>query len=75
MIDAYTKSVLTVIAAALVGIVIQNTVGQVRAQSDRPQRVLICDVEHPDRCASLGRIGYWASSDRYGLPTIVMPAR
>lgn len=43
MIDRYTKAVLTVIAAALVCLVVQQGIGAVNAQSDRLQKVQICD--------------------------------
>src|SRR5262249_49038142 len=51
MVDRYTKAVLTVIAAALIGIVAQNAIGPLRAQS--ATRVVICDVNDLNRCASL----------------------
>jgi hypothetical protein len=44
MIDRYTKSVLTVIALALVAIVVQNGVLPARAQLDGPQKVQVCDT-------------------------------
>jgi hypothetical protein len=49
-IDRYTKAVLTVIAVALVGLVVQNAIGTVVAQPP-PQRVQICDTA--GRCATL----------------------
>jgi hypothetical protein len=54
MIDRYSKAVLTIIAAALVAIVAQNTIGPLNAQSG-VQRVVICDPRDPGRCASLGQ--------------------
>jgi len=51
MVDRYTKSVLTVIAVALVGMVAQNAIGPLRAQG--ATRVVICDVNDLNRCASL----------------------
>jgi len=43
MVDRYTKIALTVIAAALVALVIQTTNQQARAQLDTPQKIQICD--------------------------------
>jgi len=51
MVDRYTKAMLTVIAVALVGMVAQNAIGPLRAQS--ATRVVICDVNDINRCASL----------------------
>jgi len=51
MVDRYTKAVLTVIAVALVGMLAQNAIGPLRAQS--ATRVVICDVNDVNRCASL----------------------
>jgi hypothetical protein len=42
MVDRYTKAVLTVIAVALVSIVVQNSISSSVAQS-QIQRVQICD--------------------------------
>ncbi|MBV8848549.1 MAG: hypothetical protein JOZ16_03085 [Methylobacteriaceae bacterium] len=43
MSDRYTKAVLTIIAAALVGLLVQNAVGQSRAQTGGAiQKVQIC---------------------------------
>ena len=69
MVDRYTKSVLTVIAAALIGMVVQNAIGPLRAQS--ATRVVICDVHDLERCASLWP--YTLSSTNqtfYGLQTV-----
>ena len=43
MTDAYTKTVLTVIAAALVTIAAQNALRPAVAQPDQLQKVQICD--------------------------------
>jgi hypothetical protein len=51
MIDRYTKVLLTVIAAALIAIVAQNTVGTLQAQNAGIGRVAICDVDNPNACA------------------------
>jgi hypothetical protein len=49
--DVYTKAMLTIIAAALIGLVAQNAIGTVGAQQSAPQRVQICDISN--RCAHL----------------------
>jgi hypothetical protein len=61
MVDRYTKVVLTVIAAALVLLVIQSAVASSKAQFNRLNEVLkvqICDavegtLRPAERCASL----------------------
>lgn len=51
----YTNAVLTVIAGALVVLVIQNAVGRAEAQSPSTvTRVMICDAQNTSRCASVG---------------------
>lgn len=69
MVDRYTKAVLTVIAAALVSMVVQNTVAPLRAQG--ATRVVICDVNDLERCASLWPYTV-ADQNRtyYGLQTV-----
>jgi hypothetical protein len=67
--DPYTKGVVTVIAAALCALVVQNAIQQSRAENGQLQKVQICDDQH---CLSLSRIGKY-SSDKgyfltYGLP-------
>ena len=44
MMDRYTKSILTVIAGALVVLVMQNTTFSATAQLAGPQKVQICDL-------------------------------
>jgi hypothetical protein len=56
MVDHYTKAVLTVIAAALVGLLVQNSIFSAQAQSSRPTKVVICD-ETGLSCAGVSRIG------------------
>lgn len=51
--DLYTKSVLTVIAAALVALTVQHAVGPSLAQADQVQKVAICSPTDPNTCASL----------------------
>ncbi len=53
MTDCYTKSVLTVIAAALLALVAQNAVRPLRA--DAFQKVAICDPNDYTHCAQVGR--------------------
>lgn len=62
--DRYTKTVLTIIAAALVAIVAQNGIKASKAQSDEIQRVAICELRGAE-CANLYRVG-----DKYALATI-----
>jgi hypothetical protein len=50
MIDRYSKGVLTVIAAALVVLVVQNAIRPSTAQ-DGLQRVAICDPTATGQCA------------------------
>jgi len=47
MVDRYTKALLTVIAAALVSIVVQNSISSSAAQS-QIQKVQTCDGILPD---------------------------
>jgi hypothetical protein len=67
MNDLYTKAVLSIIAASLLALVAQNAVRPSQAQSDRPQKVQICDSQN---CADLRRV---ENSTFYGL--VVAPAR
>ena len=73
MIDRYTKIVLTVIAAALVGLVVQNTIGPLHAQND-VRRVFICDARNVNQCATLANLGT-EYSPRYGLSVLAIPPR
>jgi hypothetical protein len=61
MTDAYTKSVLTIIAGALVVIAVQNAIPEANAQRERPMQVTICDPRGTE-CAGLpifrGSIGF-----------------
>jgi hypothetical protein len=72
MPDRYTKAVLAVISAALIGLVVQNAIGPLNAQSTI-QKVQICDPS--GICASLspyapgGRPGSTTPS-LYALSTI-----
>ena len=54
MTDRYSKIVLTVIAIALVCIVVQNAVTSLNAQTG-VQRVAICDPQEPGHCAAVAR--------------------
>jgi hypothetical protein len=55
MVDLYTKTVLTVIAAALVGLLVQNSIPSAQAQYGRPTRVVICE-ESGINCAGVARM-------------------
>lgn len=44
MVDRYTKAVLTVIAAALVGLVVQNAAQPASAARDEPQAVFVAQI-------------------------------
>lgn len=50
--DRYTKTILTVIASALVWIAVQNSIGTAHAAKD-VSKVAICDFKNPDRCATV----------------------
>jgi hypothetical protein len=54
MVDRYTRSVLTVIAAALTVLAVQGFIRPASAQYSGIQRVQICDSL--GQCASLSRI-------------------
>ena len=69
MSDRYTKIVLTVIAAALVGLLAQNAIRPLSAESSGLQRVMICDSVNPRVCA---RLWHYAGSDSI-LPVIALP--
>jgi hypothetical protein len=56
MDSLYTKAVLTVIAVALVALVLQNAIPGSQAQS-RIQKVAICNAEDPDHCAAINEYG------------------
>ena len=51
MVDRYTRAVLTVIAAALVTTVVQNSISSSAAQSSSIPRVQVCDAW--GNCASV----------------------
>ena len=56
--DRYTKTVLTVIAGALVAIVAQNAINVSHAQNDEIRRVAICDLRAvPAACANITQVG------------------
>jgi hypothetical protein len=58
--DRYTKTVLTIIAGALVAIVAQNGIKASKAQSDQVQRVAVCELRGAE-CASIHHVGdAWA---------------
>jgi hypothetical protein len=70
MVDRYTKTVLTIIAAALVGLLTQNAIRSSQAQSS-VQRVAICQLEGQG-CASLGR-PQGGGSTALGLRVVATP--
>ena len=72
MIDRYTKIVLTVIAGALIGLLGQNTIGPLNAQSG-VQRVVICDSEDTRQCANLKQVSF--APDRFSLVVTSLNAR
>jgi hypothetical protein len=51
--DIYTKIVLTVIAAALSALAVENGTGAARAAGDTPMKVVICDPKDPTICAGV----------------------
>ena len=56
--DRYTKTVLTVIAGALVAIVAQNAINATHAQTDEIRKVAICDLRAvPAACANIAGVG------------------
>jgi hypothetical protein len=59
--DRYTKIVLTVIAAALVGLIVQNSIAPSNAQGG-VQRVAICNLTG-DQCAQVFKL-----TGGYGQP-------
>lgn len=70
MVDHYTKAILTVIATALVALVMQGAIGQSRAQYGA-QKVEICSGF---QCAGLVPYDitvYGRTSTHYALPVIV----
>ena len=72
MTDRYTKTVLTVIAGALLALVAQNAIHSAVAQSDI-QNVQICDPTH---CADLRLMAYTATDKpSWGIYTRREPAR
>jgi hypothetical protein len=70
-VDRYTKGVLTVIAAALVGILLQDALRPATAQADIVRAVL-CDAKDPRRCASMTNVGN-SIDPWYALPTRNVP--
>lgn len=66
MQERYLKAVLTVIAAALVGLLVQNTVRPVGAAGGI-QRVAICDPYDSELCARVAEKGSGSSSSNYLL--------
>jgi hypothetical protein len=65
MADRYTKIMLTIISAALVGLVAQNAISTVGAQS--VQRVVICDSYDTSDCARVAKRGSGSASYNFLL--------
>jgi hypothetical protein len=63
--DVYNKGVLTVIAIALLMLLMQNSLHSSHAQSNAVQKVVICDFN--DKCAQLLNAGP-AWTPEYALP-------
>jgi hypothetical protein len=51
--NRYTNAVLTVIAVALVALVVENAIPLARAQTSGVQHVAICDPYVPSNCANI----------------------
>ena len=66
MSDYYTKAVLTVIAAALVALVLQNSIRPVGA-SGQLQAVAICDPIEIGQCARVARFGSGTGNSNFLL--------
>ncbi len=62
MIDRYTKAVLTVIAAALVWLVLQNSISSVGAARNEPQAVFIAQISTGAARCLAGHIN-WIKGD------------
>ena len=65
--DFYTKAVLTVIAAALVALVIQNGIRTSKAQPDQLTKIQICDDRGRLICATVS--GGMEGGGRYPITT------
>ena len=65
--DRYTKTVLTIIAGALVAIVAQNGIRASKAQGDQVQKVAICDLHAGGAvgCANVHKV-----ADAFALITV-----
>jgi hypothetical protein len=66
MPDRYTKIMLTIIAAALLGLVAQNAVNSGRAATG-VQHVVICDSYEPSDCARVATRGSGSDSSNFLL--------
>jgi len=51
--NSYTNAALTVIAFALVALVVENAISPARAQFPSPMRVVICDASDISKCATV----------------------
>lgn len=75
--DRYTKTVLTIIAGALVAIFVQNGIKGSQAQQPPLQKVALCDPQNPIACATFqtfqGPVGGGAISTLYTLNYVPGP--
>ena len=58
MVDRYTKSVLTIIALALVCIVVQNLLSQASAARHGPQAVFVAQISEGAAKCIAGHVNY-----------------
>jgi hypothetical protein len=56
LVDRYTKTVLSVIAAALVAIVAQNTIKVSQAQGNQIQKFALCSQNNPNNCVDVSDV-------------------
>lgn len=61
MTDPYSKVILTIIAGALVGLLLQNAIRPVGA-ANSVQQVIICDAYETNRCARVAEEGMQSRS-------------
>lgn len=62
MLDRYSKAVLTLIAAALVGLFAQNLIRPVFAENPQVVKAVVCDPYDLRRCARVFEDGYQSES-------------
>ena len=69
MFDRYSKVVLTVIAAALVGLFVQNAVRPGVAADPQIVKALICDPYDLSQCARVAERGFGRGNTNFLLAT------